>query len=65
MLDSAIKDQLKTVFAALENEVVLVHNTNNSHVDQAELIQMLEDVASTSDKIKVKKITESKLTKYT
>lgn len=63
MLDSSLKEQLKTVFAVIENEVELVYDTNNSHSDQAELIEMLQDIASTSTKIKVKAITAANTNK--
>lgn len=54
MLDSAIKEQLKSVFAVLENNIELVLD-ESSHPDQNELTEMLNDVASTCDKIIVKK----------
>lgn len=53
MLDQALKDQLKSVFASLENNVELVYDPS-SHADQNELIEMLQDVASTSAKIIVR-----------
>lgn len=53
MLDSSIKEQLKTVFAALEKNVELVYD-DSKHPDQVELIEMLQDVASTSSKIIVR-----------
>lgn len=53
MLDNAIKEQLKSVFAVLENNVELVCD-ESTHEDQKELIEMLQDVASTSTKIIVK-----------
>ncbi len=52
MLDAALKEQLTSVFGALENEVEIVY-ANSSHDDQKELIEMLRDVASTSNKIKL------------
>jgi alkyl hydroperoxide reductase subunit F len=58
MLDSNIKEQLSGVFAALENPVELVYE-ESSHADQAELIEMLTDVASTSDKIKAHASTDT------
>lgn len=51
MLDAEIKEQLKSVFAPLEKNIELAY-APSSHADQAELVAMLEDVASTSDKIK-------------
>ncbi len=53
MLDSSLKEQLKSVFATLENTVELVYE-NSSHDDNKELVEMLQDVASTSDKITVR-----------
>lgn len=50
MLDTALLDQLKSVFSALENTVELVYE-NSSHEDQKDLLDMLQSVASTSDKI--------------
>lgn len=52
MLDSNLKEQLKSVFAQLENEIDLVYS-NNSNADLPELLNMLNDVASTSNKISV------------
>jgi alkyl hydroperoxide reductase subunit F len=52
MLDISIKEQLTSVFAALENEVELIY-AKCPHADQAELIEMLKDVAATSPKIVV------------
>jgi alkyl hydroperoxide reductase subunit F len=50
MLDASLKEQLVSVFSALENNVELIY-ANSSHADQAELVEMLQDVASTSAKI--------------
>ncbi|WP_374027358.1 alkyl hydroperoxide reductase subunit F [Bdellovibrio bacteriovorus] len=50
MLDSSLLEQLKSVFGALENTVELVYE-NSSHEDQKDLLDMLQSVASTSDKI--------------
>src|SRR5690606_33892340 len=49
-LDAAILEQLKSVYAKLESAVELEYDRSN-HVDQKDLISMLEQVASTSDKI--------------
>lgn len=54
MLDQNIIEQLKSVFEKLENTVTLSIN-NSSHANQAELEQMLEQVASTSSNIKLLK----------
>jgi alkyl hydroperoxide reductase subunit F len=50
MLDSAIIDQLKTVFEKLEAKIELSY-TESDHAKQSELIEMLEGVASTSENI--------------
>lgn len=50
MLDTQLKEQLTTVFAALENNVELVVE-KSVHEDQKDLLEMLRDVASTSNKI--------------
>lgn len=52
MLDPDMKEQLTTVFAALEKPVELIYE-KSSHEDQKDLIEMLEDVASASSKILV------------
>lgn len=62
MLDNALKEQLKSVFAILENSVELVLD-ESSHPDQAELIEMLQEVASTSPKIIVRPATVPAATK--
>ncbi|GIL18067.1 MAG: alkyl hydroperoxide reductase subunit F [Oligoflexia bacterium] len=54
MLDTAMKDQLKSVFAKLENQVDLIYN-QSSHPDTDGLIEMLTDIQSTSSLINVKK----------
>ncbi|AHZ85025.1 alkyl hydroperoxide reductase subunit F [Bdellovibrio bacteriovorus] len=50
MLDSSLLEQLRSVFGSLENTVELVYE-NSSHEDQKDLLDMLQSVASTSDKI--------------
>lgn len=50
MLDSAIKEQLKTVFASLEREVVLSARPSG-HQKQAELRELLSEVAEASPRI--------------
>ncbi len=54
MLDPQLKEQLTSVFSKLENTVELIYE-NSSHEDQKDLVDMLEDVASTSPKIVVRK----------
>lgn len=53
MLDTSIKEQLKTVFEKLENSIELVYD-ESAHADQKDLLEILNDVASTSDKISVR-----------
>lgn len=53
MLDSNILEQLTSVFGKLENTVELVYN-ESTHADQKDLVQMLEQVASTSSYITVR-----------
>tara|TARA_B110001454_G_scaffold219057_1_gene249580 strand:- start:14825 stop:16393 length:1569 start_codon:yes stop_codon:yes gene_type:complete len=54
MIDQDMKEQLKTVFEKLEGNVELAVDLSQ-HADQAELLDLLEGVASTSDKITVTK----------
>jgi alkyl hydroperoxide reductase subunit F len=54
MLDSTIIDQLKSVFAKLENQVDLVFN-DSKHEDQQQLLEMLESIATTSSHIRLMK----------
>jgi len=51
MLDTALKDQLRTLFANLKNEYILRITASNSYESYAELTALLEDVASCSDNI--------------
>ncbi|QDK38668.1 alkyl hydroperoxide reductase subunit F [Bdellovibrio sp. NC01] len=53
-LDSSLKEQLTSVFAALDKPVELVYE-NSAHEDQKDLIDMLQDVASTSSQIVLRK----------
>ena len=50
MLDNSILDQLKSVFGKLEKNVELVYKASD-HADQKSLVEMLEQVASTSENI--------------
>jgi len=52
MLDLSIKQQLKSVFKKLENEVVLSY-LSSGHEKQQELVDLLTEVASTSQYIQV------------
>ena len=54
MLEKAILNQLESVFSKLEEMVILVH-TESVHAKQAELVEMLTQVASTSENISVEK----------
>jgi alkyl hydroperoxide reductase subunit F len=50
MLDESLKEQLRPVFAALEEKVDLVYD-HSEHNNQPELLAMLEGLGSTSPKI--------------
>lgn len=54
MIDNDMKQQLKSVFANLKGDVELVVELSK-HGDQSDLLNMLEAVSETSDKIKVTK----------
>ena len=51
MLDSAIKDQLKGLFAQLEAHYTFDIFVHPQHESRAELVDLLEEVASCSDKL--------------
>ncbi len=53
MLDNDLKEQLKTVFAAIENKISLVH-FESEHADQNQLLEMLKGLASTHNLIEVR-----------
>lgn len=57
MLDGNILEQLKAVYKVLENEVTLSY-ARSSHGYQQELVEMLEGLKSTSDKIQIKETAE-------
>lgn len=48
MLDAAIKDQLKTVFAVLEGDYTLVAEVAASHPSRQELVNIVSEVANCS-----------------
>lgn len=50
MLDANMIEQLKGVFGKLENVVELVYD-ESEHAKQGELVEMLNEISSTSDKI--------------
>lgn len=52
MLDQDIQEQLKSAFSQLENTIELVY-VDNKHADQDQLLEMLNGIANTSEKIKV------------
>lgn len=54
MLDADLKEQLKSVFSPLENKIELTY-FDNGHVDQQELLTMLNDIAATNSNISVLK----------
>lgn len=58
MLDSNILEQLKTVYKALENEVTLTYAQSN-HDKQKDLLDLIQGLASTSEKIVLKESRES------
>ncbi|MEG0647728.1 MAG: alkyl hydroperoxide reductase subunit F [Bacteroides sp.] len=51
MLEPALKEQLKGLFAGLESTYLLHINVSSQHPSRDELVDMLEDVASCSDRI--------------
>ncbi len=59
MLDSNILEQLNSVFAKLEKNVVLAYQASD-HADQKNLVEMLEQVASTCTKITAIEVAGSK-----
>lgn len=53
MLDKAVKEQIKEVFKKLENPVSLIYN-KSEHSKQEELIELLTEVAGSSELINLK-----------
>jgi len=51
MLDSSFINQLKTLFADLKSEYIFDIYVSNQHESRSELLELLGDVASCSDKI--------------
>lgn len=51
MLDTAFKEQLRQIFAGLEADYVFDIAVHPQHESRNELIELLEDTASCSDKI--------------
>lgn len=58
MLDQGFKEQLQSVFGKLENPIELVYK-KTSHADQAQLLEMLNDVADTCPLISVREGVDS------
>lgn len=58
MLDENIKEQLKSVYSVLENEVTLVV-ARSSHESQRDMLALASDLASTSEKIHVEEADEN------
>jgi alkyl hydroperoxide reductase subunit AhpF len=61
MLDSNILEQLNSVFAKLEKNVVLAYK-KSEHADQKNLIEMLSQISSTCTKIQAIEVSDSKCT---
>lgn len=53
MLDNELKEQLRSVFAALENKISLVYYESD-HADQTQLLEMLNGVASVNNFIETR-----------
>lgn len=54
MLDTALKEQVKQIFATLSADFVLDIHVADTHESREELIELLEDLASCSDKIQTR-----------
>ncbi len=61
MLEQAIKDQLKNVFSTLKNNYTFHINVADDHSQKNEIIELLKEVASCSNKLSVKKNTGTDL----
>lgn len=64
MLDSAIKEQLRTIFAALEANYTFDITVSPQHESHTELLELLNDVASCSEKLSCR-INEGKGLEFT
>lgn len=51
MLETALKDQLRSIFASLDSRYTFRIRLHAQHENRSELIELLEDVAACSDKI--------------
>ncbi len=54
MLDQSLKDQLKGIFSSLEGEYTLDISVSSQHESLDEVLELLNDLASCSDKISCK-----------
>jgi NADH-dependent peroxiredoxin subunit F len=63
MLDNDIKSQLSQVFSALQHPIELVYDSSDND-KQAELVGMLEDIASTSSQISAKNSNQKSATPF-
>ncbi|MCD7973102.1 MAG: alkyl hydroperoxide reductase subunit F [Candidatus Azobacteroides sp.] len=54
MLDSTLKEQVKSIFSVLSSSFILDIYVSDTHESREELIALLEDTASCSDKIETK-----------
>ena len=64
MLDTALKEQVKTIFADLSSTYTLDVYVSEEHESRDELIEILEETASCSDKINIRKNNGSGLEYY-
>jgi len=53
MLEQALKDQVRTLFANLKNSYSFVVAVADDHISKNDLVSLLQDVASCSDKVEV------------
>ncbi|MBS2097571.1 alkyl hydroperoxide reductase subunit F [Carboxylicivirga linearis] len=53
MLEQALKDQVRSLFANLQNSYSFVVTVANDHKSKNDLVSLLQDVASCSDKVEV------------
>ena len=54
MLDKALIEQLQTIFAGLEHQYTFDVKVNEQHPNRTQLMELLNDVVSTSSKLSVK-----------
>lgn len=57
MLDTALIEQLKTIFAGLEHQYTFDVAVDTNHPKKGELLELLNDVVSTSDRLSLKERT--------